>query len=80
MEYLMEIVLFLCCVILITFLLALFEERVNFAWVLCAFMILKWMIDGEIAYILPASSLYFSHCQPYDQADLLQRYTLHAPN
>lgn len=55
MEYLMEIVLFLCCVILITFLLALFEERVNFAWVLCAFMILKWMIDGEIDYILPAS-------------------------
>ena len=55
MEYLMEIVLFLCCVILIAFLLALFEEHVNFAWVLCAFMILKWMIDGEIAYILPAS-------------------------
>ena len=55
MDILMEIVLFLCCVILITFLLALFEERVNFAWVLCAFMILKWMIDGEIAYILPAS-------------------------
>ena len=55
MEYLIEIVLFLCCVILITFLLALFVELVNFAWVLCAFMILKWMIDGEIAYILPAS-------------------------
>lgn len=55
MNILMEIVLFLCCVILITFLLALFEERVNFAWVLCAFMILKWIIDGEIAYILPAS-------------------------
>ena len=55
MEYLMEIVLFLCCVILITFLLALFEEQVNFAWVLCAFMILKWIMDGEIAYILPAS-------------------------
>lgn len=55
MNILMEIVLFLCCVILITFLLALFEERVNFAWVLCAFMILKWMMDGEITYILPAS-------------------------
>lgn len=55
MNILIEIVLFLCCVILITFLLALFEERVNFAWVLCAFMILKWMIDGEITYILPAS-------------------------
>ena len=55
MNILMEIVLFLCCVILITFLLALFEERVNFAWVLCAFMILKWMIDGEIDYIHPAS-------------------------
>ena len=55
MDILMEIVLFLCCVILITFLLALFEEHVNFAWVLCAFMILKWMIDGEIDYILPAS-------------------------
>lgn len=55
MDILMEIVLFLCCVILITFLLALFEERVNFAWVLCAFMILKWIMDGEIAYILPAS-------------------------
>lgn len=55
MNILMEIVLFLCCVILITFLLALFEEKVNFAWVLCAFMILEWMIDGEIAYLLPAS-------------------------
>ena len=55
MDILMEIVLFLCCVILITFLLALFEEQVNFAWVLCAFMILKWMMDGEIDYILPAS-------------------------
>lgn len=55
MDILIEIVLFLCCVILITFLLALFEERVNFAWVLCAFMILEWMIDGEIAYLLPAS-------------------------
>ena len=55
MNILMEIVLFLCCVILITFLLALFEEQVNFAWVLCAFMILTWMLDGEIAYILPAS-------------------------
>ena len=55
MEYLIEIVLFLCCVILITFLLALFEEQVNFAWVLCAFMILKWIMDGEIDYILPAS-------------------------
>ena len=55
MDILIEIVLFLCCVILITFLLALFEEQVNFAWVLCAFMILEWMIDGEIAYILPAS-------------------------
>ena len=55
MDVLMEIVLFLCCVILITFLLALFEERVNFAWVLCAFMILKWMMDGEVTYILPAS-------------------------
>lgn len=55
MDILMEIVLFLCCVILITFLLALFEEQVNFSWVLCAFMILKWMIDGEIDYILPAS-------------------------
>lgn len=55
MDILMEIVLFLCCVILITFLLACFEEKVNFAWVLCAFMILKWMMDGEIAYLLPAS-------------------------
>ena len=55
MDILMEIVLFLCCVILITFLLALFEEQVNFAWVLCAFMILKWIMDGEIDYILPAS-------------------------
>ena len=55
MDILIEIVLFLCCVILITFLLALFEERVNFPWVLCAFMILEWMIDGEIAYLLPAS-------------------------
>ena len=55
MNILMEIVLFLCCVILITFLLALFEEQVNFAWVLCAFMILKWIMDGEIDYILPAS-------------------------
>ena len=54
MDILMEIVLFLCCVILITFLLALFEEHVNFAWVLCAFMILKWMIDvcGYANYIL----------------------------
>ena len=55
MDILMEIVLFLCCVILITFLLALFEERVNFAWVSCAFMILKWIMDSEIAYIFPAS-------------------------
>lgn len=55
MDILMRIVLVICCVILITFLLALFEEKVNFAWVLCAFMILEWMIDGEIAYLLPAS-------------------------
>lgn len=55
MDILMRIVLVICCVILITFLLACFEEKVNFAWVLCAFMILEWMIDGEIDYILPAS-------------------------
>ena len=55
MDILIEIVLFLCCVILITFLLALFEEQVNFAWVLCAFMILKWIMEFEIVYILPAS-------------------------